>query len=193
MKVKTYLKNYDYEKIMRILYLLFAYSLPRQTYMPSIAIEVLTCNLDNISKTYKEKMIEDINSYLAKVLKNEKRYDSYALEWLEFKEKLIASLSQESTKHYFLLCQESKYDVVFTSCVRCFLFYHYEGKEKIFNMFDEIKDSLMNKTLQIMERDIREEIYRPYPFLSPKECEERENFHQKVLTLLIERNIKKWN
>ena len=189
MKIKVYLNNYDYEKIIRILYLLFAYSLVRHTYMISIAIEVLECNLDNIPAPYKERMIEEIDAHLAK----ENRIDSDALEWLKFKEKLLTSLNKKATRYLQFKCQESNYDVVFPSCVRCFLFYHYAGKEEIFNMFDEIKDSLVDKTLQIMERDIRFEIDRPYPCLSPKECEEWGQFHQKVLSLIKERNIEIWN
>lgn len=175
----------------------FKYCLPRHTYMKGVCIKIFKNNYEVLNKKTKETVIKDIENRFPLDDKDLKDLTLYIdkNDWYELKDFLIDKINTEVKEKNII--ESEDIDLIFVSALRYFLFYGNENKEIIYDYFFKTYKLLPDKTLIIMENDLKRELMNNFLISNQKIKEEDKlfwkNFYDQVLKIVNKRGLEIWN
>lgn len=194
MKIKIIFDGLNFEEINVVLRYFFKYCLEQHHYMVDACCNLIKENLELISMVNRNIFIKELEDQIASY-KEAKHYFFEEDKWKELLDFINENLEVSVNEGAHLKGKDL--DLVFPSALRACLFYGEDGKEKMFEYFEKVKDNLPEKSIIIMEKDLRDQSAREFLINGKRISEEDQkfwiDFYLEVFPLARERNIRLWN
>lgn len=193
MKNSNFFDVLNFDETNFVLLYFFRYCLPRHTYMVAICCKNIEDNLESLNEETKTIIIKEIEEYLSRDSNRKifERMDDEKRNNLAYVLKEIKNVKVKNKRALKI----ADLDLIFPSVVRYCLFYDNGDKEKVFEIFGRVAKLLPEKSITIIERDIRWEIREDFKLLDINDegKEFWKNFYNNVFKVMKYRWIEQWD